>query len=79
MCLFLETHGNDTGPVLAHKAHLVIVVKNPFSILLHLLLLDLMCLQGDPLENEPAKEAYLEIDATEEGEVVAVLLADEAS
>ena len=38
-----------------------------------------MCLQGDPLENEPAKEAYLEIDTTEEGEVVAILLANEAS
>ena len=79
MCLFLETHSNDTGPVLAHKAHLVIVVKNPFSILLHLLLLDQIRLLGDPLENEPAQEAYLEIDTTKECKVVAVLLADEAS
>ena len=79
MCLFLETHSNDTGPVLAHKAHLVIVVKNPFSIFLHLFLLDQIRLLGDPIKNEPAQEAYLKIDTTKECKVVAVLLADEAS
>ena len=53
VCLFLKTHSYDTGPVLAHKAHLVVVVKNPFGIFLHLFLFDLMCLEGNPIKNKP--------------------------
>ena len=52
--LLLETHSNDTGPVLANKAHLVIVIENPFCIFLHLFLFDLMCLKGDSLKYKPA-------------------------
>ena len=79
VCLLLEAHGNYTGPVLAHKAYLIIVVKNPFSILLHLFLFDLMCLQSDPIKNKPAQEAYLEVDSSKEGKVMAVLFTYETS
>lgn len=75
----LEAGLENTGPVILHKAQLVIIVKDPLRFWLHLCVFDLAGLLFNSCNINTVEEANLEEYSPEKCEVVVVSEADHAA
>ena len=75
----LEAAVHDSGPVVSHELHRVVVEEDPFFLWLLLFFIDLAGLRLDVAVVDARKEAHFYEDAAEEGKVVVVPKADHPS